>query len=311
MGLQTLPLTAIRPNADQPRQTFDQEALEQLAASLQAYGQLQPIAVRPDGDGAYIIVAGERRWRAARLANWTEITAVVREDLTEDEAFEISLMENVMREAMNPIEEARAYRRLLDMGIAEEEICNRYGWAKGTVNWKLNVLGCREDIQHQVAHGGLSLVQGIQLGRLSSNGQARALRLMMTERLDALELTQLINAIYAEENRVEMFQPEEVGLSEQSSKAGKVARDFLRLAGAAAGQLSDYDDQAIGEGLISEVGAMEKAETIIKALQRIKTILRRRRGQLLATGADRQEPLDIRNPAIYNDDGGNGSGGQT
>ena len=307
--LQSIALTAIRPNPEQPRRTFDQESLEQLAASLTAYGQLQPIAVRPDGGDTYIIIAGERRWRAAQLADWTEIAAVVRQDLNEDEAFELSLMENVMREAMNPVEEIKAFRRLLDMGIAEEEICDRYGWVKGTVNWKLSLLGCRDDVQHLVAHGQLSMVQGIQLGRLSHNGQAKALRLLNNERLTALELTQVINAIYGQENSVEMFAAAEVQVSEEARKAGKVARDFLRLAGAAAGQLQDCDDQSLGEGLTGEVGAQEKVEAIMVALQRLKTILRRRRGQVLAGTLTSQEPLDISSPAGYNPNRDNGSTG--
>ena len=296
--LRTIPIAAIRPNPGQPRQTFDEEPLRQLAASLQAHGQLQPIAVRPDGDG-YIIIAGERRWRAAQLAGWTEISAVLRDNLTEEQAFELSLIENVVREDMNPIEEAAAYQRLLDIGIPEGEICERFGWMKGTVTWKVQVLGCREDIRHLVARRQLTLIQGIQLGRLSYNGQAKALRVLTSERLDQVAFTQLVNTIHAQESSVEMFSAEEVKITPEAQKAGAVATDFLRLAGAAAGQLADHDDQQIGSGLVGEVGVEEKVEVIMRALQRISRIARRRRGQLLAGQAERQSHLDNCSPANY------------
>jgi len=297
--LRSIPIAAIRPNPGQPRQTFDEEPLRQLAASLEAHGQLQPIAVRPDGKG-YVIIAGERRWRAAQLAGWTEISAVVRDNLTEEQAFELSLMENVVRQDMNPVEEAAAYQRLLDIGIAEGHICERFGWMKGTVTWKVQVLGCREDIRHLVARRQLTLIQGIQLGRLSYNGQAKALRVLTSERLDQVAFTQLVNAIHAQESSVEMFAPEEVELTPEAQKAGKVATDFLRLAGAAAGQLSDHDDLQIGIGLTGEVGVEEKVEVIMRALHRLRNIARRRRGQLLAGQAERQPSLDSCSPANYN-----------
>jgi len=297
--LHELPLSMVHPNPDQPRQTFDDGSLEELAASLKAYGQLQPIAVRPVADG-YIIIAGERRWRAAQLAGWTEISAVVRDNLTEEQAFELSLMENVVREDMNPVEEAGAYQRLLDIGIPEGDICERFGWMKGTVTWKVQVLGCREDIRHLVARRQLTLIQGIQLGRLSYNGQAKALRVLTSERLDQVAFTQLVNAIHAQESSVEMFAAEEVELTPEAQKAGKVATDFLRLAGAAAGQLSDHDDLQIGSGLTGEVGVEEKVEVIMRALHRLRNIARRRRGQLLAGQAERQSHLDSCSPANYN-----------
>jgi len=171
---------------------------------------------------------------------------------------------------------------------------------KGTVTWKVQVLGCREDIQHLVSRRQLTLIQGIQLGRLSYNGQGRALRVLVNERLDSVAFTQLVNGIYGQENSVEMFPVEEVQISPEAQKAGKVATDFLRLAGAAAIQLADHDDLHIGSGLVGEVGVEEKVEVITRALQRLRNIVRRRRGQLLAGQVERQFSIDTCSPALYN-----------
>jgi len=279
--LEQIAIDRIDRNPEQPRQTFDERSLEELAASLKAYGQLQPIAVRPLGD-RYIIIAGERRWRAAQIAGWKTIAAIVREDMTEQEAFELSLMENVMREAMNPIDEAKAYRRLLDMGMDEAEICKRYGWVKGTVNWKVEVLKCRPDIQHLISRGTLSWTQGSQLAKLTLNGQARALRVLTSEKLDTTEFSALCGSIWAQENAVEMFAATDVKETAEAKQAGRDARDFIELALRAAGRLDGADDAAVAAGLTGYVGAEQKVEALIAFLQRLSKALRKRRGRLLA-----------------------------
>jgi len=291
--LHELPLSMVHPNPDQPRQTFDEGSLEELAASLKAYGQLQPIAVRPVADG-YIIIAGERRWRAAKIAGWTTIAAIIRDELTEEEAYELSLMENVthdillslmenvMREAMNPIDEAKAYKRLLGMGIDEAEICKRYGWAKGTVNWKVEVLKCRDDIQHLISRRTLSWTQGAQLAKLTLNGQARALRVLTSEKLDTTEFSALCGSIWAQENAVEMFVAAEVKETAEAKQAGRDAQAFIELALRAAGRLDGAHDADIAAGLTGYLGAEQKVEALVTFLQRISKALRKRRGRLLA-----------------------------
>lgn len=110
-GLANLPVAAIEPHPDQPRRQFDEAALDELAASISESGVIQPIIVRPLGDGRYQLVAGERRWRAAQKAQIHEIPALIR-DLDEGEVTALALIENIQRENLNPVEEARAYRRL-------------------------------------------------------------------------------------------------------------------------------------------------------------------------------------------------------
>ena len=114
--IETLPLREIEPDPDQPRKTFDEEALGELAASIAEHGLLQPIAVRPQGLGGYSIVAGERRWRACRMAGLTEVPVVVK-DVSDEQAMELALVENLQREDLDPVEEAAGIRELLKSGF--------------------------------------------------------------------------------------------------------------------------------------------------------------------------------------------------
>ena len=133
--LKTLKITEVEPNRNQPRKRFDQEALEELASSIKEYGLIQPIVVTKK-DGYYSIVAGERRWRASKIAGLTEIPAIIRED---DEKInsEISLIENMQREDLNPVEKAVGIKTLIDnYGMTQEEIAKKLGKGRSTItNW--------------------------------------------------------------------------------------------------------------------------------------------------------------------------------
>lgn len=133
--LKTLKITEVEPNRDQPRKRFDQEALEELAQSISEYGLIQPIVVTKK-DGYYSIIAGERRWRASKIAGKTEIPVIIRED---DEKInsEISLIENMQREDLNPVEKAMGIKTLIDnYGMSQEEVAKKLGKGRSTVaNW--------------------------------------------------------------------------------------------------------------------------------------------------------------------------------
>nr|HQA47021.1 ParB/RepB/Spo0J family partition protein [Bacillota bacterium] len=125
-GIKEIPVNDIAPNRNQPRQNFDAEKMEQLAESINKHGVVQPIAVRKI-DRGYEIVAGERRWRAARMAGLKTVPAVVM-DLDERQVMEIALVENLQREDLNPIEEAEAYKTLMEeFGLTQEEISTAVG----------------------------------------------------------------------------------------------------------------------------------------------------------------------------------------
>ena len=130
--LKNLKITEVEPNRDQPRKNFDQEALEELAESIKEYGLIQPIVVTQK-DGYYGIVAGERRWRASKIAGLTEIPAIIRED-NERINSEISLIENMQREDLNPYEKAVGVRTLIDnYGLSQEEVAKKLGKGRSTI----------------------------------------------------------------------------------------------------------------------------------------------------------------------------------
>ena len=126
-GISTVRLSEIEPNLSQPRKEFDEEALNELADSIAAHGVLQPLLVRPLKNGMYQIVAGERRWRAARIAGLSEVPALIRE-LSDEETDQVALIENLQREDLNAVETAEGYRRLMDKyGMTQEQLSEAVG----------------------------------------------------------------------------------------------------------------------------------------------------------------------------------------
>ncbi len=125
--IETLPLREIEPDPGQPRKTFDDETLAELSASIAEHGLLQPIAVRPKPSGGYLIVAGERRWRASRMAGLTEVPVIVK-DVTDEQAMELALVENLQREDLDPVEEAVGIRELMTRcDLTQEQAARKLG----------------------------------------------------------------------------------------------------------------------------------------------------------------------------------------
>ncbi len=152
----TLRLADIRPRADQPRKTFDKEALEQLARSIAEHGLIQPIVVRKTLGDFYEIIAGERGWRASKLAGLEEVPVVIL-DSDDLKTAEISLIENIQREDLNAIEEALAYRTLIETyGLTQESVAQRVGKSRTTVTNSLRLLDLPEKVAELVASGTLS-----------------------------------------------------------------------------------------------------------------------------------------------------------
>lgn len=153
--LRKLKITEVEPNRDQPRKRFDQEALEELAQSIQEYGLIQPIVVT-EKDGYYSIIAGERRWRASKIAGLTEIPAIIRED-NEKINSEIALIENMQREDLNPVEKAMGIKTLIDnYGMSQEEVAKKLGKGRSTVaNW-IRVLNLEPRVLEMAKEGKIS-----------------------------------------------------------------------------------------------------------------------------------------------------------
>ena len=155
-GAVTLPIGDIEPDRSQPRRNFDEAALAELENSIREYGVLQPLLVRPTPDGSYRIVAGERRWRAARGAGLSKVPVVIRA-LSDEEAAAIALVENLQREDLNAMEAARGIRRLMDeFGFTQQTAADRLGKSRSAVANTLRLLLLPENVQTDVAEGRLS-----------------------------------------------------------------------------------------------------------------------------------------------------------
>lgn len=152
----TLPIGEVEPNRDQPRKQFDEAALSELSASIAQHGVLQPLLVRPLAGGGYQIVAGERRWRASRMAGLTEVPAVIRE-MTDQEAAELALIENLQREDLNPMEEALGYQTLMQSyGLTQEETAKIVNKSRPAVANAMRLLHLPEPVAALVTGGKLS-----------------------------------------------------------------------------------------------------------------------------------------------------------
>ena len=153
---QLLPIYKVEPNPDQPRHDFDEEELQALADSITVHGIIQPLTVREMPNGYYQIIAGERRWRAARMANLSDVPAVIIE-ADDKKAMELALIENLQRQDLNPLEEALGYQSLLsDYGLTQEEAAQRVGKSRPAVANALRLLGLCPEVQERVRKGELS-----------------------------------------------------------------------------------------------------------------------------------------------------------
>ena len=153
---QLLPIYKVEPNPDQPRQDFDEEELQALADSITVHGIIQPLTVREMPNGYYQIIAGERRWRAARMANLSDVPAVIIE-ADDKKAMELALIENLQRQDLNPLEEALGYQTLMnEYGLTQEEAAGRVGKSRPAVANALRLLGLCPEVQERVRKGELS-----------------------------------------------------------------------------------------------------------------------------------------------------------
>ena len=191
-GLKKLPLHKIEPNPDQPRRDFDPEELEELAESIRTHGVIQPLTVREMPNGYYQIIAGERRWRASRLAGLEEIPAVIIE-ADDKKAMELALIENLQRSDLNPVEEANGYDSLIrEYGLTQEEAAARVGKSRPAVANALRLLSLCEGVLDKVRSGELTA------------GHARAVLQLKSEKKQ-LEAAQKISALGLSVRQAEML----------------------------------------------------------------------------------------------------------
>lgn len=196
-----IPVAKIDRDPDQPRQEFDEEELARLAESLRIRGQLQPIRVRWDeGRGMYVILAGERRWRAARMAGLDKLSCVIHEGaLAEDEKLAMQLVENALRTDLKPVEQARAYRRLMDAkGYSTRDLAAELHIAQTSVVRALSLLELPTDVQVRVEGGELAATVAAELSKIADPAvQAEVAEAVVAEGLTRTEVTELVQAVKA------------------------------------------------------------------------------------------------------------------
>ena len=188
-------ITKVEPNREQPRKNFDEDALQELADSIKQFGLLQPILVQDRGD-YYEIIAGERRWRAAKLAGLKEVPVIIR-NYTNQEIVEISLIENIQREDLNPIEEALAYKRLLEeFNLKQDEVAERVSKSRTTVTNSMRLLKLCDGVQQMIIDDMLSTGHARALIPIEDAEQQLALaQRIFDEKLSVREVEKLVKAI--------------------------------------------------------------------------------------------------------------------
>jgi ParB family transcriptional regulator, chromosome partitioning protein len=173
--VQMIAVEAIRPNTRQPRQHFDQQALQSLAESIRTAGMMQPLVIRPDPAGGYQLIAGERRWRAAQLVDMAKVPAIVR-DVDDREAAEFALIENLQREDLNPLERAEAFARLIsDFALTHQEVAERVGLDRSNVTNHLRLLDLDEEFKDALRQRKIGMGHARALLAITNMEQRRAL----------------------------------------------------------------------------------------------------------------------------------------
>jgi len=188
----SLRITEVEPNLAQPRKAFDEEQLKELAASVKEHGIIQPIVVMKNEKGFYTIIAGERRWRAARMANLKEIPVIIRE-FDEKTASEVALIENLQRENLNPMEEADGFRNLMDTyGMTQEEVSEKIGKSRSAVANALRLLALKEPVRQLVRDGKLSAGHARTLLSAQDADQLMLAERVINEGLSVRELERIV-----------------------------------------------------------------------------------------------------------------------
>ncbi len=261
-GLLTLPISKVEPRADQPRTSFDEEALHDLAESIAQYGLIQPILVRKLDSGYYQIIAGERRWRASRLAGLTEIPVRVVE-ADDRRTAELALVENLQREDLNPIEEAKGYRTLMeDYGLSQEEVARGVGRSRPAVANALRLLSLSPQVMELVEKGELSAGHARALVPIPDGGRQLEAARQVIKQAFSVRKTELLTGKILKE-RAAVPPETEAGLT--IDYAAELSAELSALLGR---KVQLIDGRRSGRIELSFYGA-EDREALIDALRKL------------------------------------------
>jgi len=279
----------------QPRKEFNGEKLDELVQSIRTHGMMQPIVVQPnnnrDLDAEYIIIAGERRFRATGILEWSDVQVIVRSDIDAAEAAALQLLENIVRADLNPVEEAKGIQRLMDEGQTMQDISASIGMAVSQISWRLQMLNAREDVLGLVAQGHLKPAIAFEMSKLSHAGQGRVVHALNQDRLTYNEVVAFCGKVFADENQSEMFP--DVVVSEEGRRIARTFADGFESFARQMTKLADMDLKnpgSMAEALSAEGTVVEaKIEESIKALYRVKKAMQTRRMHLMAGEVDNGE----------------------
>ena len=243
-----LRIMEIEPNHDQPRKDFDEKSLSELAESIEQHGVLQPLVVRPLANGSYQLVAGERRWRAARIAGLTEVPVVIKE-LTDEEVIEIAMIENLQREDLNPLEEALGYRYMMDeLNITQEQAAEKVGKSRPAVANALGLLKLPNEIQDMVKNNLISPGHArALLGFDSEDMIVQTAKMIIKEDLSVREVENLVKKskkipkVAKQQKRDKFFSEVEIALVENLGRKVKI-KEAKQDAGVLEIEFFDKDD---------------------------------------------------------------------
>ncbi|MGR0279072.1 ParB/RepB/Spo0J family partition protein [Marinomonas dokdonensis] len=220
-GLTYLPVEWLAKGKFQPRRDMNPAQLDDLAASIRTQGIMQPIVVRPNGPNQYEIIAGERRWRAAKLADLTQVPVIIRH-VEDADAVVLALIENIQREDLNPIEEAFALQRLVDdFNLTQQEVADTVGKSRSTVANLLRLLGLMPEVRRLLEHGDIEMGHARALLPLEHDKQIQAASQVVTKSLSVRETERLVKALQAPEKAA---QDEADALPDLSAEAEKISQ---------------------------------------------------------------------------------------
>ena len=268
-----VPLGDIIPDPAQPRKSFDEEKMAALCSSIKAEGQLQPISVRPAPDSTekhktYIIISGERRWRAHVMLEAPTIQAIVFKNLSDAHVAKLQLLENIVRADLNPVEEARALGKMLDEGYTMSEISKATGITPAYVRFKVDILKCNDEVIQLVEAGHITGDSAYGIAQLNSENQMVVLRALTrsSKGLDSLEMARLTKRLEAEEAKPGTLY--QMMTDEKVARARSVFADTFAKIDQSLDALLKMDDNSPGSLAAAMGGTDAVTEDSILALKR-------------------------------------------
>jgi ParB family transcriptional regulator, chromosome partitioning protein len=258
---QEIPIDSIDPNPYQTRRRINEAALEELAESIRASGVVQPVVLRPTANGRFQLVAGERRWHASRRAGKTTIPAVVRQ-ISNEQAMEITIIENLQREDLNPMEQARAFERLSrEFTLTQEQIASRTGKDRASIANFIRLLKLPEDVQNALEAGALSFGHGKVLLALAGFPEhlERAAREIMAKQLSVRQTEELVARLLNPQVAVQKQEKPAVPVDPNVREAQRSLESSLGI------KVEIHDRKGKGK-IILKYGSLEDFDRIVEAL---------------------------------------------